>query len=672
MKKIDKDGFSSIFLNKTGRARHLFHQDGLTIDALLDLLLSDPSLKETYLFDQQFAHPGWSGLVSMIEDDPGMLIEKRKITLEEIIKFELLLDIDFLDSMVGVNKWQPLSDPEKIYFRNLFEDSKADELSLILKVFQNAYERMHYEEVLQSIKTNLEASDTTKDQTNYQALFCIDDRESSLRMYLEDLDETFKTYGTPGFFGFEFYFQPSNSNNMTKQCPAPVSPNYIIQEVESKKSFQTDYYLKQDHHSFFKGWLVTQSLGYWSALKLFINIFKPSTMPAATTSLKHMDKVAKLTVEHNEHHPMHLGLQIGFTTDEMTLRVYNLLLSIGLTKDFSKIIYLVGHGASSVNNPHYSAYDCGACSGRPGSVNARVFAYAANLPSVRTKLKEKGIDIPDSTWFVGAIHDTTRDDIDFFDEQLIQKQFLEHHNHAKLIFEEALCLNAKERARRFLMINPKKDAKTLREKVRLRSISLFEPRPELNHATNTLCLVGPRSMSKGLFLDRRAFLNSYDPHIDPEGIVLEKILNAAAPVCGGINLEYYFSRVDNQKLGAGTKLPHNVMGLIGVANGVDGDLRPGLPIQMIEVHDPIRLLIVVYQYSDVVLKTIQRNKSTYEWFKNEWVHLACVSPKDNSISLFKNESMVDFVPQDIFQLSDVTTKKIEDTRENIHPGIYRS
>jgi uncharacterized protein len=54
-------------------------------------------------------------------------------------------------------------------------------------------------------------------------------------------------------------------------------------------------------------------------------------------------------------------------------------------------------------------------------------------------------------------------------------------------------------------------------------------------------------------------------------------------------LEYYFSRVDNQKLGAGTKLPHNVMGLIGVANGIEGDLRPGLPLQMIEVHDPVKI-----------------------------------------------------------------------------------
>jgi uncharacterized protein YbcC (UPF0753/DUF2309 family) len=127
--------------------------------------------------------------------------------------------------------------------------------------------------------------------------------------------------------------------------------------------------------------------------------------------------------------------------------------------------------------------------------------------------------------------------------------------------------------------------------------------------------------------------------VDPEGKYLLGILRAAAPVCGGINLEYYFSRVDNQKLGAGSKLPHNVMGLIGVANGTDGDLRPGLPSQMIEVHDPVRLLIIVEQFPEIVLKTIQREPATYEWFKNQWVHLAVVHPEKNEVFRFIKETM---------------------------------
>ncbi len=672
MKKLDIDGLSSVFLNKNGRARKLFHTENLKIEQALEILVNDENVYETYLYDQQFSHSGWSGLVSVIEDDPNILIEKRKISLKELVIFELLLEIDCLDSFIGENKWKPIMKSDYLFSNNLFDELTISEIDTVNQIFQNSYEKTHYEQVLQSIHENLSIKKTnvTKD-LNFQAVFCIDDRESSLRMYLEDIDLNVSTYGTPGFFGFEFYFQPSNSNNLTKQCPAPVTPQYVVQEVESKNKFLKDLYIKQNKANFFTGWFLTPSLGYWSVLKLFLSLFRPSITPATTTSLRHMDKVAKLTVGFNENHPMHLGLQIGFTEEEMALRVYNLLMSIGLNTHFAKIVYLVGHGASSVNNPHYSAYDCGACSGRPGSVNARVFAHAANLPEVRKKLSAQGINIPDTTRFVGAIHDTTRDDIDFFDEHLLSIEQKEHHVKAKDIFERAMTLNAKERSRRFLMIDSTKSAKKLRDLVRIRSISLFEPRPELNHATNSLCLVGPRSMSRNLFLDRRAFLNSYDPLIDPNGLILEKILNAAAPVCGGINLEYYFSRVDNQKLGAGTKLPHNVMGLIGVANGVDGDLRPGLPIQMIEVHDPIRLLIVVYQKPYVVLETIQRNKSTYEWFKNEWVHLACIDPSDHKIYSFSNESMISFTPHEKYLLTNTSPMDIEKIRDNIPPKIFK-
>ncbi|MFN5847927.1 MAG: putative inorganic carbon transporter subunit DabA, partial [Chitinophagales bacterium] len=169
-----------------------------------------------------------------------------------------------------------------------------------------------------------------------------------------------------------------------------------------------------------------------------------------------------------------------------------------------------------------------------------------------------------------------------------------------------------------------------------RAVSFFEPRPEYNHATNALCIIGRRQMTKGLFLDRRAFLNSYDYRIDKDGKYLQGIVNAAAPVCGGINLEYYFSRTDNQKLGSGSKLPHNVMGLIGVANGIEGDLRPGLPSQMVEIHEPVRLMMIVEQFPDIIIDAIQANAATYEWFINEWIHLICYHPINHMMMKFQN------------------------------------
>ncbi|MBK6523954.1 MAG: DUF2309 family protein [Sphingobacteriaceae bacterium] len=71
--------------------------------------------------------------------------------------------------------------------------------------------------------------------------------------------------------------------------------------------------------------------------------------------------------------PKENNLQIGFTIAEMASRVEALLRGIGLINQFAPLVYVVAHGSSSANNPHHGAHDCGACSGRPGAVNARVF-----------------------------------------------------------------------------------------------------------------------------------------------------------------------------------------------------------------------------------------------------------------------------------------------------------
>jgi uncharacterized protein YbcC (UPF0753/DUF2309 family) len=290
----------------------------------------------------------------------------------------------------------------------------------------------------------------------------------------------------------------------------------------------------------------------------------------------------------------------------------------------------------------------------------------ANHPEVRKILKSKGIDIPTETQFVGGLHDTTRDDIAFFDEESLTENNRIRHRKNEKIFLQALDLNAKERSRRFLSVDTHKSAERIHDDVRRRSVSLFEPRPELNHATNALCIVARRSLSKNLFLDRRAFHNSYNYKIDPDGKYLLNILRPAAPVCGGINLEYFFSRVDNQKLGAGTKLPHNVMGLFGVANGIDGDLRPGLPSQMIEVHDPVRLLMIVEHFPHVITETLQRSPETYEWFINEWVHLIAVHPETYELFVFKDGQFNPYRPitAKIEAMNDVLPL-FESTRENL-------
>ncbi len=639
VREIEGNRLVSIF--RTERAKMLLSDESTSLASLLKIVVGRESLFEQYLFDQQFAHPGWSGIVSVIEHQPETLLDRRIISLHDLIFFELLLEIDALDHKFEEN-WLPLGDRVKTAPEPIFAPLPESEVLEVLSIWQDAYEWSYYDDVLKAISIAQEGS--TPVRKSFQGLFCIDDREYSLRRYVESLDEHAETFGTPGFFGVEFFFQPEDGKFFTKACPAPVTPAYLIKEEARRTAHQQDAHYTKRAHLPLQGWLITQTLGFWSAFKLFLSIFKPTITPATAYSFHHMDKHSRLTIESEDEPVFENGLQLGFTVEEMATRVGNTLRSIGLVKDFAPIVYLIGHGASSVNNTHYAGYDCGACCGRPGAVNARVFSYMANHPKVRAQLKTEGILIPEATQFLGAMHDTTRDEIEYYDECSLSAENAALHKQNALVLEEALALNARERSRRFETVHTGLKLSSLHKKVRNRSVSLFEPRPELNHATNSLCIIGRAAMTRNIFLDRRPFMNSYDYRNDPEGKYLLNILNAAAPVCGGINLEYYFSRVDQVKLGAGTKLPHNVIGLFGVANGVEGDLRPGLPSQMIEVHDPIRILFVVEHIPEIVLKTIQRNPATYEWFINEWVQLAVKDPATKVIYHFKDGSFIPYQP----------------------------
>ncbi|QIP13691.1 DUF2309 domain-containing protein [Spirosoma aureum] len=639
IRAMEQSSLVSLFRSK--RVRRLVRSTTCTIPDLMAILVGQESLYKQYLFDQQFAHPGWSGMVSVIEDQPQSVLDHRRISLQAVIMLELLLEIDALDTQFGQH-WKPLSHHYPDQPLDLFASSVSTEQWEVLCLWQQAYEWSYYDQVLAGIQ--LGPVEPVVPPRSFQGIFCLDDRECSLRRYLETLDTNCQTFGTPGFFNVEFFFQPQGATAYTKLCPPPFSPRYLIKERNGARNWRKSIHFSKSSQTLLRGVVISQTLGFWSALRLLLTVFRPTMRPEMASSYQHMQQASHLTVEQTSLQKEN-GLQVGFNIDEMAERVEGLLTSIGLVKEFAPIVYVIGHGASSVNNPYYAAYDCGACSGRPGSVNARVVCLMANDRRVRDRLRDKGITIPDETQFSSGLHDTTRDDICFYDEALLSPVNQRLHQQHITLFRQALDQNAKERSRRFESIDSRLSAAAIHANIRRRSVSLFEPRPELNHATNAVCLIGQRSLSRHLFLDRRSFLNSYDYRVDPKGQALARIVQAAVPVCGGINLEYFFSRVDTQKLGAGSKLPHNVMGLIGVANGFDGDLRPGLPTQMTEVHDPVRLLMVIEQLPDVVLKAIQQSPLTYEWFLNDWIHLVVVHPRTRALSRFTSGRFEAYKPR---------------------------
>jgi uncharacterized protein YbcC (UPF0753/DUF2309 family) len=654
LRLIEANSFSSFF--KSSRAKKLFMDNKVNAEQLLSLVVGDKIPYLNYLFDQQFAHRGWSGMVSAIEDNPNSLLDLKKVELIDFIHLELLLEIDALDQQFGTS-WLPLSSK---YTSNPYDLHTVSPLAMeeeVLMLFQEAFEWSYYNQVLFAFKSKYATRQEIEPTPNFQAVFCIDERECSLRRHLEKVAAPCSTFGAPGFFGVEFYFQPQNGKFYEKLCPAPVTPKYLIKEFDSLQKRPHSIFYHKVAHSFLGGFIFSMTAGIVSIFELIRNLFFPKMTPAISDAFSHVEINSTLTIENISLNDMEQGLQIGFTIKEMTQRVESQLRNMGLIENFAAIIYIVAHGSSSANNPHHGAHDCGACSGRPGSVNARVFSTMANHIEVRKALHEKGIHIPEETWFLGALHDTAADQIKFYDTDKIPPALNEKHKLFSSQFEVALDLNAQERSRRFASINTKANLKQVRKEIKNRSVSLFEPRPELGHGSNALCIIGRRSITKNIFLDRRAFLNSYDYRTDPTGALLVNVISPIGPVCGGINLEYYFSRIDNQKLGAGTKLPHNVMGLIGVSNSSDGDLRPGLPLQMIEVHDPIRLLVVVEQLPDIVLKVIKSSENIYNWYSKQWIHLVVINPIDGNLYQFKNDQF------ETYETVSIKTEKVQNFQQ---------
>jgi uncharacterized protein YbcC (UPF0753/DUF2309 family) len=146
--------------------------------------------------------------------------------------------------------------------------------------------------------------------------------------------------------------------------------------------------------------------------------------------------------------------------------------------------------------------------------------------------------------------------------------------------------------------------------------------------------------TRGLFLDRRAFLVSYDPMRDDDGAILARIMAAVVPVVTGISLEYYFSYVDPTGYGCGTKLPHNVTSLLGVMDGAQSDLRTGLPWQMVEIHEPTRLSIVVEGSPDRVSRVVQHNPVLDRLVRNRWIWLACLDAGSGGLWEFRSSGFV--------------------------------
>lgn len=546
------------------------------------------------------------------------------------------------------------------------------------RLLHAAYERRHERQILVPLARHRRMPRLVPESTRLaaQVMFCIDEREESIRRALEEVDPEIETLGAAGFFGCAIDYAGIDDAGGVALCPVVVKPGHEVREVpvgehagmQEKRQALRRIWAKVAQNSYVssrslvRGWVSTACLGFLSIFPLTLRVLRPSVyarfmermnrlfLPEPRTELAFMsdDEASRQATS---------GLLSGFCTPEKVERVAGVLGSAGLHAGMARVVAVLGHGSTTLNNPHESAYNCGACGGRSGAPNARLFAAMANRPAVREGLRAKGITVPEDTWFVGGYHDTCSDGIQWFDLDLVPASHQGDLARLQASLDKARALSAHERTRRFEAASPDFGPEEALVHVRERSEHLGEPRPEYGHGTNAVCIVGRREQTRGLFFDRRAFLVSYDATLDPKDEALARVLGAVIPVCGGISLEYYFSFVDNEVYGCGTKLPHNVTGLVGVMNGYQGDLRTGLPLQTVEIHEPVRILFVVETTPERLMKVVKANPELTEFVENHWIRVATMDPANGAIQVLRADGTFEPLTGDDEPLPQAATSR---------------
>jgi len=672
-----------------------------TADAVLDYLdqlcYREADWPEV-LQAELLALPGWAGLMRTLEEDPSLAPHHAvpsslmdflavRLTMSRVASQTGAAETTQEESPLKTQERRRLSRAARVYDAARVVRLSANEVTQLsdaewtaftneVKAFNGlerrrvlhlAYERWHEREILRGLASHHKYRSITAGALDAngrppaQVFFCIDEREESMRRALEEVDPLVETFSSAGYFGVAVDYKGIDDPRSAAFCPVVVKPEHSVLEqpkAEDKALLESRLWRRRlvgvvmrnwltSSKTLWRGWVSTSVLGLLSAVPLVGHLLAPrryallrewlnkAFLPEPRTELTLMRNTA-------QSHNAVSGLLTGFAPEEKTERVASVLGPAGLVRGFARVVVVLGHGSTSLNNPHESAHDCGACGGRRGGPNARLFAAMANRPEVRVSLAERGIDVPDDTWFVGGYHDTCSDDVELFDLDALPPTHQADVDRVRACLEQARALNAQERARRFESSAPDVTPQDALRHVEERSEHLAQPRPEYGHCTNAVCAVGRRGLTRGLFLDRRAFLVSYDANQDAFDESLATLMAAVVPVCAGISLEYYFSFVDNDRYGCGTKLPHNVTGLLGVMDGHASDLRTGLPWQMVEIHEPVRILFVIETTPERLSKVIDASPSLRQMVDNRWIRVATVDPTSGRVHIRRDSGFEEF------------------------------
>ncbi len=466
-----------------------------------------------------------------------------------------------------------------------------------------------------------------------QLVFCIDVRSEPIRRAIEDRGD-YETLGFAGFFGVPVRVKGRDDDHAHDSCPVLLRPDHevgdrvaeapapLVRRHERGRALlrlPASLYGRLKYH-FATPFALVEMLGPWLGLRMLARTFAPSRLAQLAGAARRTVMPPVPTEPVLQDIPLEQRADFG----ESALRM------MGLTSDLAPLVVFCGHGSTTTNNAHASALDCGACGGNRGGPNARILAAILNDRSVRANLADRGLAIPPDTLFLSGEHDTATDRIVL---DAASGASPEHQPRIAKLRDDlahAGTRNAHERGRSLGL--PALDDDASRRAVERRSVDWAEVRPEWGLARNAAFIVGPRALTRGIDLDGRCFLHSYDWASDPSGTTLEAILTAPMVVAQWINSQYFFSTVDNVAHGSGSKATQNVTGKIGVMQGNASDLMHGLPLQSVHAddsrpyHEPLRLLTVVEAPRSSLDAVIRRHEVLRKLFGNGWVTLACLTP----------------------------------------------
>lgn len=515
------------------------------------------------------------------------------------------------------------------------------------ELLQVAYENAWQREFLAKLSTPREH--VSESRKTVQAAFCIDVRSEVYRRALESTSAQIDTLGFAGFFGFAIEFVPLGQAHGYAQCPVLLRPAFRVCETVKYASASEHLRIVQKRglrqrtaqawRSFklaaVASFAFVETMGWSYARNLVSDGFGLTRVVAQPAS-------AGLSAsEQAQLGPDITATQVdgrvsGFNAQQRVEMAASVLKAMSLRNEFARVVLLVGHAASTVNNPHSSGLDCGACGGHSGEANARVAVSILNDVDVRAGLLAHQIEVPQDTIFVAGLHDTTSDDVTLFDLDAVPPSHAEDLAQLQVWLSQASRSARAERAHHLHL-----DAgRAIDAQVIARSLDWSQTRPEWGLASCAAFIAAPRSATQDLDFAGRAFLHSYDWRQDENESVLELIMTAPMVVASWISLQYYGSTVDNRVFGCGNKVLHNVVGTLGVLEGNGGDLRSGLPWQSVHdgerlMHEPMRLSVVIAAPIEAINRVIARHESVRELVDNGWLHLFALDDESRKIQRYR-------------------------------------